>query len=308
MTADGIDIRHLPYMPLEIERLKKSRTWLRCKRRPELAFYLMNLWMRAWHEVPAGSIENDDDVLADAAMCDPSLWADIKSEVMSDWEDRDGRVFHSVVEELVLEAVEKLRGNQKRTAKAREAAAAKREQESNSSVTDSATDDEGKGREGKTSISKEIDEAPPSGKDKVARETPATILRQVLDAKRADALVKHRIKKKSPLTDHIAQLLVDKLSRFADPNRAADVIMEKGWTSIETDWAGVPPLKPTTPDKPMVWVTIDDPRWDRLADRWAVENQKPKPRGYSSQHGDGRRGWHFAPEWIAELKAQENAA
>jgi hypothetical protein len=43
-----------PYMPLYIQRLQRSKAWLRCKRRPELAFYMVNLWMRAWHEVPAG--------------------------------------------------------------------------------------------------------------------------------------------------------------------------------------------------------------------------------------------------------------
>ncbi|MFG1399861.1 DNA methyltransferase [Roseixanthobacter pseudopolyaromaticivorans] len=44
MSAEIIDVRCLPYMPLQIERLRKSKAWLRCKRRPELAFYLMNLW------------------------------------------------------------------------------------------------------------------------------------------------------------------------------------------------------------------------------------------------------------------------
>lgn len=99
----SIDVRCLPYMPLHIERLRRSKAWLRCKRRPELAFYLMNLWMRAWHEVPAGSIEADDDVLADAAMCSPEEWERIRSDVLHGWEERDGRWHHHVVTELAAE-------------------------------------------------------------------------------------------------------------------------------------------------------------------------------------------------------------
>jgi hypothetical protein len=73
-TYDATDcnLRAFEYIPLLIARLRRSRAWLTCKRRPELAFYMINLWTAAWHEVPAGSLEDDDDVLADLAMCDPA--------------------------------------------------------------------------------------------------------------------------------------------------------------------------------------------------------------------------------------------
>ncbi|WP_375458873.1 DUF1376 domain-containing protein [uncultured Enterovirga sp.] len=149
------DVRRLPYMPLQIERLRKSKAWLRCKREPHLAFYLMNLWMRAWHELPAGSIESDEDVLADAAMCDPDGWAAVRDDVMRGWDLRDGRYYHSTVTELAAEAATKLRGNSNRTVAAREALEAKRSQSSEAtvtvSVTETVTGDEGKEREGKSS-------------------------------------------------------------------------------------------------------------------------------------------------------------
>lgn len=128
--ADGdlpIDVRHLPYMPLQIERLKRSKAWLRCKRRPELAFYILNLWMRAWHEVPAGSIEDDDDVLADAAMCPPEKWDEIKALVLTGWHLEDGRLYHDTVTELAAEAATKIQANQARTAAARRARDAARQ-------------------------------------------------------------------------------------------------------------------------------------------------------------------------------------
>lgn len=160
MTAADIDVRCLPYMPLQIETLRKSKTWLRCRRRPELGFYLMNLWMRAWHEVPAGSIEDDDDVLADAAMCPPDKWIDIRDTLLDGWEKRDGRIYHRTVTELATEATGKLRSNKKRTEAARKAAdEARRAASGNNvigsvtdgetSVTVNVTDHEGKGREGR---------------------------------------------------------------------------------------------------------------------------------------------------------------
>ncbi|MQW35051.1 DUF1376 domain-containing protein [Sinorhizobium meliloti] len=163
--TDHLDVRCFPYMPLQIEQLRKSKTWLRCRRRPELGFHLMNLWMRAWHEVPAGSIEDDDDILADAAMCPPEKWEELRDILLEGWERRDGRVYHRTVTDLATEAVTKLRGNQKRTEAARRAAEARRQStvpapdthvvtESvtdpvTEAVTETVTVPEGKGREGK---------------------------------------------------------------------------------------------------------------------------------------------------------------
>lgn len=119
--TEKIDLRDYDYMPLYMERLQKSKAWLACKRDPALAFYMLNLWMRSWHEVPCGSLENDDDVLSDAAMCDPKTWARIKQKVLRGWEESDGRLFHSVVEEVAAEVNTKKRTQRNRTAAATEA-------------------------------------------------------------------------------------------------------------------------------------------------------------------------------------------
>jgi len=131
--TEAVNVQCLPYMPLQIDRLRRSKAWLRCKRNPEIAFYMVNLWMRAWHEVPAGSIEDDDDVLADAAMCSPEKWEELKNEILQGWERRDGRVWHSTVTEIATESETKLRRNKRRTEAARETL----EQKRHSSVTES---------------------------------------------------------------------------------------------------------------------------------------------------------------------------
>lgn len=105
VPADA-DLRHFPNMPLGVNQLRRSKAWLICKRRPELGFYMVNLWGAAWLEVPAGSLEDDDDVLADAAMCSPERWGKVRDHVMRGWiKFSDGRLYHRVVCEKVIEAL-----------------------------------------------------------------------------------------------------------------------------------------------------------------------------------------------------------
>lgn len=90
-------------MPLMVARLRKSKAWVKAKRNPALGFYMINLWTAAWHEQPAGSLEDDDDVLADAAMCDPAKWAKVREDALRGWvKCDDGRLYHPVVCEQVL--------------------------------------------------------------------------------------------------------------------------------------------------------------------------------------------------------------
>lgn len=104
VPADA-DLTDFKFMPLEVGRLRRSKAWLICKRRPELAFYMLNLWTAAWHERPAGSLEDDDDVLADAAMCSPEKWPKVRADVLRGWwKAADGRLYHPVVAEKVMDS------------------------------------------------------------------------------------------------------------------------------------------------------------------------------------------------------------
>ena len=105
MVPAKVDLTDFKFMPLEVARLRRSKAWLVCKRRPELAFYMLNLWTASWHERPAGSLEDDDDVLADAAMCPPERWTEVKADALRGWvKCSDGRLYHSVVAEKVAKS------------------------------------------------------------------------------------------------------------------------------------------------------------------------------------------------------------
>lgn len=104
LTPPECDLRDYPYIPLHIGRLKASRAWLLCKRNPALAFYLVNLWTAAFHAVPSGSLENDDMVLADIAMCDDATWSKVKGDALRGWvQGTDERLYHPTVCEQALE-------------------------------------------------------------------------------------------------------------------------------------------------------------------------------------------------------------
>lgn len=66
--------------------------------------------------------------------------------------------------------------------------------------------------------------------------TPRQWLETAVEPDLADELIKHRQRLRKPLTDYAAKLLAKKLAQCPDPNAAADMMIEKGWQSIEPSW------------------------------------------------------------------------
>src|ERR1700730_17996053 len=96
-----VDLRDFRFMPLDVVQLSNSETWAIADGWTAKA--LVNLWMRAWHQVPAGSLPDDDILLR--------TWAGVP-----DWESvrnvalrgfvkcSDGRLYHRVICEKALSA------------------------------------------------------------------------------------------------------------------------------------------------------------------------------------------------------------
>lgn len=145
-----------------------------------------------------------------------------------------------------------------------------------------------------------------------ARELSARqVFETILTPERAKALTDSRNRKKAAQTAHAAELVVAKLRAFADPNAAADLMILKGWTSIEPDWgernglrlaATVIPMAGTAPG---IWITDDDPRWPACAARWQREKGR-RPSANGSRHNAGI-GHSFPADW-PETKSQAEAA
>ena len=73
-------------------------------------------------------------------------------------------------------------------------------------------------------------------KEKRGASAPLAILKTVLDEERAKAVIEHRKKKRSPLTDRAAELLAKEFFKAPDPNAAADTMIAAGWQGFEVGW------------------------------------------------------------------------
>ena len=122
-----VDLTDFKYMPLYLRELRRSKAWSIARRQPEIGFFMINLWGESWFETPAGSLPNDDDLLADMALCQPERWDQVKEKVMHGWElCTDGRWYHPFLAEKVLIAWNAKQDRRKRTEAAREARAKNR--------------------------------------------------------------------------------------------------------------------------------------------------------------------------------------
>src|SRR5262245_49687985 len=92
-------------MPIDVMRLRDSRFVATVK--PEAFRAGILLWCAAWHQVPAGSLPNDDVELSKLAGYGYVIdqWLGVRDEALYGWElCADGRLYHEVVIEKVTEA------------------------------------------------------------------------------------------------------------------------------------------------------------------------------------------------------------
>lgn len=100
------DLRDFPYLPVDVQRLLTSETWVLGKGDERAA--AMALWLQSWHQVPAASLPDNDRMLGHLAQV--ASWKRVKPQALRGWVlCTDGRLYHPVVAEKALEAwVEKL--------------------------------------------------------------------------------------------------------------------------------------------------------------------------------------------------------
>jgi hypothetical protein len=110
LTPADSDLRDFPSMMIDIDRLFGSEFHARVSDAAWRAG--MTLWLKSFHQTPAGSLPNDEVALTRLAELgrDTKTWRRISAEAKRGWiECDDGRLYHRVVAEKVLEAwLEKL--------------------------------------------------------------------------------------------------------------------------------------------------------------------------------------------------------
>lgn len=122
-----VDLRTYEWMPLDINRLLSSETWVLGA--PEECKAALTLWCEAWRQLPAASLPDNDRMLAHLSRAGAD-WPRIRENVMRSWiKCADGRLYHPVVAEKACEAWELKVKQKARTKGATEARRRKREEE-----------------------------------------------------------------------------------------------------------------------------------------------------------------------------------
>jgi len=115
VPADVV-IPHLPWVPVHVDRLFNSTVFAVATDAEFRAAFC--LWVKSWGQKPPGSLPSNDRELCYLAQLggDLAKWGKVKRIALRHGKKcDDGRLYHPVVAELVLDAYERLTRNQRRS-------------------------------------------------------------------------------------------------------------------------------------------------------------------------------------------------
>jgi len=107
LVAPDVDLRGLPYMPLDVLRLRDSDLAIHATGDEFRAAVL--LWCASWTQIPAASLPDNDESLARFAGVSGGIrvWKRMRQGALRGWvKCSDGRLYHPVVAEKAAEAWE----------------------------------------------------------------------------------------------------------------------------------------------------------------------------------------------------------
>lgn len=115
LTPADCDLRDRDWFPLYGRRLRASEWWLRAS--DVARSRSIDLWVAAMDAVPAGSLPDDDTILAQHAGFGRDLegWRAIRDEVLAPWlRTSDGRLYHPTLSEVALDVWKRKQEENKR--------------------------------------------------------------------------------------------------------------------------------------------------------------------------------------------------
>lgn len=87
---------------IDWELIKQGKTWILCS--PDMRPWLLLLWAVSWTNAPAGTYDNDDELIAASIGMDLRLFQANRDRLMRGWRlHSDGRLYHDHITSLVLE-------------------------------------------------------------------------------------------------------------------------------------------------------------------------------------------------------------
>lgn len=104
MTPPDCNLRGLPFMPLDTERLLDSD--MMALSTGEEFKTALRLWCKSWNQEPAASLPDDDRILAHLAGKELAAWRKVRAMALRGFvRCSDGRLYHPVIAEKALEAM-----------------------------------------------------------------------------------------------------------------------------------------------------------------------------------------------------------
>lgn len=140
LVPADVDLRDFPFVQIDVARLFNSQFHARATDTEWRAG--VTLWLKAAHQVPAGSLPDDDIALARLAELgrDLKTWRKIKEMALYGWiKCSDGLLYHPVVAEKALHAWGKKQAQRQRTEAARNARLQRQSQNTGQTMSQTGT-------------------------------------------------------------------------------------------------------------------------------------------------------------------------
>lgn len=105
LTPADCDLRDFAFMPLDVARLRDSD--LAALESPEACWAAVLLWSASWHQIPAGSLPDDNRILSQLAGYGRVVkeWERVRDGALRGFiKCSDGRLYHPVVAEKALDS------------------------------------------------------------------------------------------------------------------------------------------------------------------------------------------------------------
>ena len=105
LISAEVDLQDFAFMPLQVARLRDSE--LAAEENPEACWYAVLLWAASWHQIPAGSLPDNDTALMRLVGLgrDARTWKKHRAGALRGFVlCSDGRLYHPVVVEKAKEA------------------------------------------------------------------------------------------------------------------------------------------------------------------------------------------------------------
>jgi hypothetical protein len=100
LIRSEVDLRDFRFMPLDVVQLQNSETWAMADGWAAKA--LLNLWTKAWHQVPAGSLPDNDDL--HRTWANVPNWESVRDVALRGFiKCSDGRLYHRVICQKALD-------------------------------------------------------------------------------------------------------------------------------------------------------------------------------------------------------------